>query len=271
MCLTPRGGGRAERRAPGPARAHPHRGADRRRRLPDLAEEAGEVAREVVERAAGRHDVDEAEQRGLQLRVLGGELHRLLVGRLQRVARRARQRGGELAADREQLLLERALLDHRADDTLGLMRIAVAADERTGVADAVVEELRRRGHEPLPHGALSDAERDDWAWASEAAARDVADGRAEQARRVLLDRHRRLDRRQQGARHPRRAVRRRRHRGRRAQVERRQRARAVAAHDLARAARGDPRRVVRGRARRPRRTTAPTSGMWTRSAGRDGP
>ena len=61
------------------------------------------------------------------------------------------------------------------------MRIAVAADERTGVADAVVEQLRERGHEPLVHGALSDAERDDWAWASEAAARDVADGRAEQA------------------------------------------------------------------------------------------
>src|SRR5215216_2546304 len=60
------------------------------------------------------------------------------------------------------------------------MRIAIAADERTGVADAVVEELRRRGHEPLPHGALSDAERDDWAWASEAAARDVAESRAEQ-------------------------------------------------------------------------------------------
>jgi ribose 5-phosphate isomerase B len=60
------------------------------------------------------------------------------------------------------------------------MRIAVAADERTGVAEAVVEELRRRGHEPLLHGALSDAERDDWAWASEAAARDVAEGRADQ-------------------------------------------------------------------------------------------
>ncbi len=60
------------------------------------------------------------------------------------------------------------------------MRIAVAADERTGVAAAVVEELRRRGHEPVPHGALSEAERDDWAWASEAAARDVAEGRAEQ-------------------------------------------------------------------------------------------
>jgi ribose 5-phosphate isomerase B len=61
------------------------------------------------------------------------------------------------------------------------MRIAVAADERVGVADAVIDELRRRGHEPLPHGALNDAERDDWAWASEAAARDVAEGRAEQA------------------------------------------------------------------------------------------
>ncbi len=60
------------------------------------------------------------------------------------------------------------------------MKIAVAADERTGVAHAVVDELRKRGHEPIVHGALSDSERDDWAWASEAAARDVADGRAEQ-------------------------------------------------------------------------------------------
>src|SRR3954453_7935616 len=61
------------------------------------------------------------------------------------------------------------------------MRISVAADECTGVAQAVVDELRRRGHELLVHGALNDAERDDWAWASEAAARDVADGRADQA------------------------------------------------------------------------------------------
>jgi ribose 5-phosphate isomerase B len=61
------------------------------------------------------------------------------------------------------------------------MRISVASDERTGVADRVVEELERRGHVLLLHGALSDAERDDWAWASEAAARDVAAGRAEQA------------------------------------------------------------------------------------------
>ena len=60
------------------------------------------------------------------------------------------------------------------------MRISVAADERTGVAETVVEELRRRGHDPIVHGALNDEERDDWAWASEAAARDVAEGRADQ-------------------------------------------------------------------------------------------
>src|SRR3954449_11791585 len=60
------------------------------------------------------------------------------------------------------------------------MRIAVAADERVGIAEAVVEELRKRGHEPITHGALSESERDDWAWASEAAARDVADGNADQ-------------------------------------------------------------------------------------------
>ncbi len=62
-----------------------------------------------------------------------------------------------------------------------MKRIAVAADERTGVADAVVEELEARGHRLLLHGALTGAERVDWAWATEAAARDVAEGRAEQA------------------------------------------------------------------------------------------
>jgi ribose 5-phosphate isomerase B len=61
------------------------------------------------------------------------------------------------------------------------MRIAVAADELTGVAQALPEELRRRGHEPLLHGAYADEERPDWAWASETAARAVADGRADQA------------------------------------------------------------------------------------------
>jgi len=62
------------------------------------------------------------------------------------------------------------------------MRIAVAADERTGVADDVAAELGERGHEVVAlHGALNDAERDDWAWCAEAAARDVAEGRADQA------------------------------------------------------------------------------------------
>jgi ribose 5-phosphate isomerase B len=61
------------------------------------------------------------------------------------------------------------------------MRIAVAADERTGVADSVVEELRVRGHDVALHGALAEGDREDWAWCSEAAARDVAEGRAEQA------------------------------------------------------------------------------------------
>ena len=61
------------------------------------------------------------------------------------------------------------------------MRIAVASDERIGVADALLAELERRGHEPLVHGALGAGERDDWAWASEAAARDVAEGHADQA------------------------------------------------------------------------------------------
>jgi ribose 5-phosphate isomerase B len=61
------------------------------------------------------------------------------------------------------------------------VKISVAADERTGVAETLVEELRRRGHEPIVHGALEPDERDDWAWASETAARDVAAGRADQA------------------------------------------------------------------------------------------
>src|SRR5688572_21190481 len=61
------------------------------------------------------------------------------------------------------------------------MRISIAADERTGVAEQVAVELEARGHDVVAaHGALSEDERDDWAWASEAAARDVADGRADQ-------------------------------------------------------------------------------------------
>jgi ribose 5-phosphate isomerase B len=66
------------------------------------------------------------------------------------------------------------------------MRIAIAADERAGIAEGLIAGLREREHEVFSHGALVDEEVDsnerrDWAWASEAAARDVAEGRAEQA------------------------------------------------------------------------------------------
>jgi ribose 5-phosphate isomerase B len=60
------------------------------------------------------------------------------------------------------------------------MVISLAADEMTGVAELLVAELESRGHSTLAHGALNEAERDDWAWASAAAARDVAGGRAQQ-------------------------------------------------------------------------------------------
>jgi len=61
------------------------------------------------------------------------------------------------------------------------MRIAVSSDERSGLTRALLEELERRGHQPLLHGALAEGGRPDWAWSSEAAAHDVAAGRAEQA------------------------------------------------------------------------------------------
>lgn len=59
------------------------------------------------------------------------------------------------------------------------MRVSVSADKRTGIAEDLVEELEKRGHEVARHGALNEEERDDWAWASEAAARDVAEDRAD--------------------------------------------------------------------------------------------
>ncbi|HEX3832614.1 MAG TPA: RpiB/LacA/LacB family sugar-phosphate isomerase [Solirubrobacteraceae bacterium] len=61
------------------------------------------------------------------------------------------------------------------------MRIAVSADELTGVAPALPDLLRARGHEALLHGAYAVDERPDWAWASERAARDVVTGAADQA------------------------------------------------------------------------------------------
>ena len=61
------------------------------------------------------------------------------------------------------------------------MRFSIAADELTGVAEAIAGALEDRGHEVVArHGALAAEERDDWAWAAESTARDVAGGGAEQ-------------------------------------------------------------------------------------------
>jgi ribose 5-phosphate isomerase B len=64
------------------------------------------------------------------------------------------------------------------------MRIAVSSDMDEPVARQLVDELRRRGHTVLAYGALRPEdrrERDGWAWSSEAAARAVAEGAADQA------------------------------------------------------------------------------------------
>ena len=61
------------------------------------------------------------------------------------------------------------------------MRISVAADEDTGVARLVVDQLLQRGHQVIPHGVLAPDDRAAWAWCAAAAARDVALGRADQA------------------------------------------------------------------------------------------
>lgn len=61
------------------------------------------------------------------------------------------------------------------------MRISVATDELSGVAKDLLDLLRQRGQQLILHGAFAQQERSDWAWASEAAALDVAAGRADQA------------------------------------------------------------------------------------------
>jgi ribose 5-phosphate isomerase B len=61
------------------------------------------------------------------------------------------------------------------------LRIAISADELTGIARVLPDRVRARGHTPVLHGALAAGEPADWAWASERAARDVAEGAADQA------------------------------------------------------------------------------------------
>ncbi|MFB6554371.1 RpiB/LacA/LacB family sugar-phosphate isomerase [Streptomyces sp. NPDC056405] len=61
------------------------------------------------------------------------------------------------------------------------MRISVSSDMDEPVARLLVEELRGRGHEVLAHGALRPGADSQWAVCSERAAREVADGTADQA------------------------------------------------------------------------------------------
>ena len=61
------------------------------------------------------------------------------------------------------------------------MRISVSSDMDEPVARSLVAELGRRGHEVVPHGALSPGDDPQWAVCSEAAAREVAEGSADQA------------------------------------------------------------------------------------------
>ncbi|MFR9799800.1 RpiB/LacA/LacB family sugar-phosphate isomerase [Streptomyces sp. MS06] len=61
------------------------------------------------------------------------------------------------------------------------MRISVSSDMDEPVARALVAELERRGHQVARHGALLPGDDPQWAPCTEAAAREVAAGRAEQA------------------------------------------------------------------------------------------
>ncbi|MFC8089699.1 RpiB/LacA/LacB family sugar-phosphate isomerase [Streptomyces sp. NPDC057301] len=61
------------------------------------------------------------------------------------------------------------------------MRISVSSDMDEPVARSLVAELRARGHAVVTHGALNPDSDPQWAACSEAAAREVADGTADQA------------------------------------------------------------------------------------------
>ncbi|GAA0582530.1 RpiB/LacA/LacB family sugar-phosphate isomerase [Kribbella sandramycini] len=61
------------------------------------------------------------------------------------------------------------------------MRIAVSSDMDQPVARALVAELGRRGHEVTAYGALRDGGDPQWAVCSATAARELAEGRADQA------------------------------------------------------------------------------------------
>ncbi|MFJ5637031.1 RpiB/LacA/LacB family sugar-phosphate isomerase [Streptomyces goshikiensis] len=61
------------------------------------------------------------------------------------------------------------------------MRISVSSDMDEPVARALLGQLRDRGHDVVVYGALSPGDDPQWAACSEAAAREVAAGNADQA------------------------------------------------------------------------------------------
>ena len=122
--VTDAGGGRQPERPRSRLRVrHSHRRVERRRALVHLAQERAQVTGEILQRAAGRHDVDEPKQRRAKLGVSRGELHRLLVQRLDRMASRRRERVRELATDALDLPLERRGHDKTIRAGRGLLEI----------------------------------------------------------------------------------------------------------------------------------------------------
>lgn len=61
------------------------------------------------------------------------------------------------------------------------MKISISADTLLGIAAFIPGWVRERGHKVILRGALAPQDNAEWAWASAAAARDVAQGRADQA------------------------------------------------------------------------------------------
>ncbi|RYX90851.1 MAG: galactose isomerase [Comamonadaceae bacterium] len=61
------------------------------------------------------------------------------------------------------------------------MKISISTDTLLGIAPSIAQWVKDRGHEVLLRGALDPSVSPAWALASASAARDVAEGRAEQA------------------------------------------------------------------------------------------
>jgi hypothetical protein len=105
---VPHAGGRrgAQRGSPRARLAHAHGGPQGRRLLVDRLEVAGQVAGQLIQRPARRGHVHEPEQGRAELRVLGRQLHRLVVERTHRIARARGQTRGDLAPDLAQAGLD---------------------------------------------------------------------------------------------------------------------------------------------------------------------